>query len=61
MKDSKRVDMEDNLTYDDIANQSRQLLTHFVHDRLKIDGIECPVSAKMLIEPGTPAGIINYP
>ena len=53
--------MEDNLTYDDIANQSRQLLTHFVHDRLKIDGIECPVSAKMLIEPGTPAGIINYP
>ena len=47
------------LSVDDVANQSRVLLTRFIHDRMIADGLVQAPPPEEIIEPGTPTGEHN--
>ena len=45
------------LTISDVTNQSRQLMVHFIHDRMVADGFTHPLANGELIAAGTPTGL----
>ena len=44
------------LSRDDVGNQARFLMSHFIHDRISTEGVDETPEADALVEPGTPSG-----
>ena len=58
MRRGSRRQVHRSLSVDDVANQSRLLLSRFIHDRMISDGLVQAPPPEEIIEPDTPRG--NY-